>query len=204
MSIRRASAADLGTLQRLWQEFEDELDGPEYLSESWEDERKAVEKNLREGVVLIAEEDGEPAGYAELHFEDPRLAWLKAIYVRPAYRRQGVARALLAEVAAQRATSARRDTSASRSSSRTVTRSSTTSASASSPMRRSWRLRSTSSRSDWVRRAPALDGARLRPDGHHSTWSEPSAHCPAARPLGAHRDPRAAQRLDRDRRRALQ
>jgi len=98
--IRHATRVDLEILRELWEEFEEELGGPEFVRETWDEEREAVEKNLREGVVLLAEEDGRPAGYAELHFEDPRLAWLKSIYVRPQFRRQGLARTLLGEVVA--------------------------------------------------------------------------------------------------------
>ncbi|MCC6223313.1 MAG: GNAT family N-acetyltransferase [Thermoleophilia bacterium] len=53
-----------------------------------------------DGVVLVAEKDGELAGAASLWFR-PRLnwtapeAWLPDLYVRPAHRRRGVARALL-------------------------------------------------------------------------------------------------------------
>jgi GNAT superfamily N-acetyltransferase len=53
-----------------------------------------------DGVVFVADADGELAGCASLWFR-PRLnwisleAWLPDLYVRPAYRRQGVATALI-------------------------------------------------------------------------------------------------------------
>lgn len=53
-----------------------------------------------DGLVLVAEEDGALAGAASLWIR-PRLnwtapeAWLPDLYVRPAHRRRGVARALL-------------------------------------------------------------------------------------------------------------
>ncbi len=78
---------------------ESELGGPDFLRESWEEERVDVERRLREGVVLIAEEDGDPVGSAELDFEDRRIARLSSIYVRERARRRGVAKALLGEVA---------------------------------------------------------------------------------------------------------
>ena len=99
MSIRIATGDDLDLLRGLWEEFEEELGGPVFVRETWEEECPDLERNVREGLVLVAEEEGEPVGYAEVRF-DPRLAWLKAIYVRPAYRRHGLARALLVEVAA--------------------------------------------------------------------------------------------------------
>ncbi len=98
MSIRRATEDDLGTLRELWEEFELELGGPDYLRETWDEERRDVAKRLREGAVLIAEEEGEAIGYAEVSFEDRRLAWLNSIYVRPGVRRRGVAKVLLGEV----------------------------------------------------------------------------------------------------------
>jgi predicted N-acetyltransferase YhbS len=53
--------------------------------------------------VLIAERDGRPLGTATLDLEDlpsrPELSpWLASVLVAPAYRRQGVATALVAEV----------------------------------------------------------------------------------------------------------
>ncbi len=97
--IRRATEADLDLLRALWEELETEIGGPEFLHEGWEEERVDVERRLRDGVVLIAEEDGEAIGSAELDFKDPRIAWLSSIYVRPAARRRGVGRDLLREVA---------------------------------------------------------------------------------------------------------
>jgi len=97
--VRRATEADLQALRELREELETELGGPEFLREKWREERADLERSVGEGVVLLAEEGGEPAGYAELRF-DPGLAWLKAIYIKPGRRRQGLARTLLAEAAA--------------------------------------------------------------------------------------------------------
>jgi GNAT superfamily N-acetyltransferase len=47
------------------------------------------------GAFLIADLDGETAGCAGLRRHDPQHAELKRMYVRPACRRHGVARALL-------------------------------------------------------------------------------------------------------------
>jgi ribosomal protein S18 acetylase RimI-like enzyme len=101
MSIRRATEADLDGLRPLWEEFETELGGPPFLHEPWEEARAELDGQLRDGLVLIAdEEDGEWAGFADVSFANPRLARLESIYVRPAYRGQGLARTLLSEVAA--------------------------------------------------------------------------------------------------------
>jgi GNAT superfamily N-acetyltransferase len=55
--------------------------------------------------ALIAEVDGEPAGYAVFYptfssFLGTRGIWLEDLFVRPAHRKAGVGRALLAAVAA--------------------------------------------------------------------------------------------------------
>lgn len=59
-------------------------------------------------VLLARSADGEPAGFAEVSrrsdyvngCEGSPVAFLEGIYVAPAYRRQGVARALVAEARA--------------------------------------------------------------------------------------------------------
>lgn len=100
MTVRAATEADLGTIRVLWEQLQREMGRPDHLRTTWEEERPAVEARLREGLVLLAEEEGEPVGFAEVNCEDARLAWLKSIYVQPAARRQGVAKRLLQEVSA--------------------------------------------------------------------------------------------------------
>lgn len=99
--LRPATGADLAVLETLWRELEAELGGPEHVLETWEEERPDLVANLRDGLVLIAEAAGETVGYAEAGFENPRAAWLKAVYVRPAWRSRGVGRALIGAVAAE-------------------------------------------------------------------------------------------------------
>lgn len=48
------------------------------------------------GVFVIAGDEDDPAGCGALHFLDPERAEIKRMWVSPAYRRQGVATALLA------------------------------------------------------------------------------------------------------------
>jgi ribosomal protein S18 acetylase RimI-like enzyme len=99
MNIRRATEADLDTIQALWAEMEDELGGPEWVRERWEEERVDVERRLRDAAIFIAEDD-QPVAYLGLDFRDPRIAEVQSVYVRPAARRKGVARSLVAEAAA--------------------------------------------------------------------------------------------------------
>ena len=69
------------------------------LQEALFGERPAAE-------ALIAELDGEPAGYALFFptfstFLATQGVWLEDLYVRPAFRRNGIGKALLAAVAAR-------------------------------------------------------------------------------------------------------
>jgi GNAT superfamily N-acetyltransferase len=54
-----------------------------------------------DGAFLVAELDGARFGCAGLRRHDPDVVELKRMYVRPAYRRRGLARALLAVVEAR-------------------------------------------------------------------------------------------------------
>jgi ribosomal protein S18 acetylase RimI-like enzyme len=100
VEIRRATVHDLDDLAALRAGLEQELGGPEFVRESWEEARLEVEGNLRDDLVLVAEAGGQPAGYAEASF-DARLGWLKAIYVRPELRGHGTGRELLRHVSAE-------------------------------------------------------------------------------------------------------
>jgi ribosomal protein S18 acetylase RimI-like enzyme len=100
MNIRRAKKADLDTIHVLWEEMEEEIGGPEWVREPWEEERVDVERRLRDAVIFLAEEDEQPVGYGALDFRDTRIAELQSLYVRPAARRRGVAGALISEALA--------------------------------------------------------------------------------------------------------
>lgn len=103
MTVRRATPDDRELLRRLWTEFDEELETPDFLGETWEQAWPDVERHVRQGVALVAEaEDGEPVGFAlaNLGETNPRSAHLTDLYVRPDARRSGVAKELLAAVAA--------------------------------------------------------------------------------------------------------
>ncbi len=100
MTIRRATKADLGAIRVLWQAMEDEIGGPEWVRETWEEELVDVERRLHDAAIFIAEDDGEPVGYLGLDFRDRRIAEVQSLYVDPKARRRGVAAALIAEAAA--------------------------------------------------------------------------------------------------------
>jgi len=100
MTIRPATEADEALLRGLWEEFEVELGAEEYLRETWEEAWDDLAQTIREGVALIAEEDGEPAGFVfcVLGERGRKTAHVTDIYVRPDMRDRGVGRALLAEL----------------------------------------------------------------------------------------------------------
>jgi ribosomal protein S18 acetylase RimI-like enzyme len=103
VTVRRATPEDRELLRRLWSEFDDELETPDYLRETWEQAWPDVERHVRQGIALVAEaQDGEPVGFAlaNLGGTNPRTAHLTDLYVRPAARRRGVAKELLASVVA--------------------------------------------------------------------------------------------------------
>ena len=55
---------------------------------------------VRQFVVLVAEESGEPAGCVYVNLASESFGFVFGLYVRPETRRRGVARALMRAVAA--------------------------------------------------------------------------------------------------------
>ena len=100
MTIRPATKNDQELIRELWTEFEAELPEPEYLRESWEDAWSDLSQTVREGVALIAEEDGRAVGFVFCVLGDRgrKTAHVTDIYVRPDARNKGIGRALLAEI----------------------------------------------------------------------------------------------------------
>jgi ribosomal protein S18 acetylase RimI-like enzyme len=100
VTIRRATKNDRELLRELWEEFEEELDQPAYLRETWEEAWADLSDTVREGVALVAEQDGRAVGFLFCVLGDTgrQTAHVTDIYVRPEARRQGIGQALLAEV----------------------------------------------------------------------------------------------------------
>jgi ribosomal protein S18 acetylase RimI-like enzyme len=103
VSIRPATEDDHDVLHELWAAFQRELEPPEWWDMTWEEEwdglRKAIASD--DALVLLAELDGEIAGYAVARRQNPRRAHLNDIYIRPAVRRRGVAKELIAVVTSE-------------------------------------------------------------------------------------------------------
>jgi ribosomal protein S18 acetylase RimI-like enzyme len=99
MTLRRTTADDLALVRELWDEFDRERPAPAFLAETWEQD--GVDARVRAGEVILAEEDGAALGFAEFKRGTDAALWLQTIYVRPAARRRGIAKALLQELAAE-------------------------------------------------------------------------------------------------------
>jgi ribosomal protein S18 acetylase RimI-like enzyme len=100
MTIRRATKDDQELIRELWLAFEAELPEPAYLRESWEDAWSDLAQTARDGVALIAEEEGRAVGFVFCVLGDRgrKTAHVTDIYVRPDSRNKGIGRALLAGI----------------------------------------------------------------------------------------------------------
>jgi ribosomal protein S18 acetylase RimI-like enzyme len=103
VTIRKATNADRELVRELRDEFQRELNKPSFLYEPWEAIEADVDDAIREGIALVAEENGETVGYALASVvpETPIRGHLYDLFVREASRRSGVGRSLVARVAEQ-------------------------------------------------------------------------------------------------------
>ena len=97
MTIRRAANSDRDLLRELWEEFEEELGGPAYLQETWEEAWPDLSRTIRDGAALVAEDDDRAVGFIFCVLGDRgrKTAHITDFYVRPEARGQGIGKALL-------------------------------------------------------------------------------------------------------------
>ncbi len=93
MEIRRATAADEPSLRALWDAAERELDFTPYAQAGFTPEL------LADHIVHVAEAGGEIVGSVYAAMPGPEHGFVFGLYVVPAARRQGIARALMAAAA---------------------------------------------------------------------------------------------------------
>jgi ribosomal protein S18 acetylase RimI-like enzyme len=95
--IRPVTDADEAVVRELYEEFEAEVPTPpSQEAETWDAMWADLSRSAREGVALLAEDDGGPVGYVFATAKrPPASAHLTDVYVRPRARKQGVARELV-------------------------------------------------------------------------------------------------------------
>jgi ribosomal protein S18 acetylase RimI-like enzyme len=100
VTIRQATETDRELIRELWEEFEQELGGPQYLRETWDEAWDDLSDTVRDGVALVAELDERPMGFVFCVLGDRgrKTAHITDIYVRPEARSQGIGTALLTGV----------------------------------------------------------------------------------------------------------
>lgn len=99
MKIRPAKQEDLETVRELWEALYLECPEPDHERKDWEDIAGDVRRGIDEHVALLAEDGGEAVGFLLSHIRSPRIGYVSDLYVRPAQRRRGLAKALVSEAA---------------------------------------------------------------------------------------------------------
>jgi ribosomal protein S18 acetylase RimI-like enzyme len=97
VTIRRAGADDVELVRTLWEEYARAIEALRQTrwKWGWED----VEPRLAQAAVFLAEVGAAPAGFAIASRSRPDIGHVDDLYVRPAYRRRGVAVSILRELA---------------------------------------------------------------------------------------------------------
>jgi GNAT superfamily N-acetyltransferase len=98
VEVRTATEQDRETLQALWREFAGTP--PPWVEGAEEGTFAELDRALKDGTAVVAEESGEPIGFAAGLSRGDRMAELTELYVLPDSRRSGVATALVRAVLA--------------------------------------------------------------------------------------------------------
>src|SRR3954470_23001562 len=98
MTIRPATESDHDTLRELWTAFQDEVGGPAFLRETWDDAWSDLRKYIVDGLGFVAVEEDAIVGFAfaTVPRDTPDLGHVTDLHVDQQARRRGVARALMA------------------------------------------------------------------------------------------------------------
>lgn len=96
MNVRRATPADEAALRALWEEFELEVpEPPGFQPQGWAEEWAALQRDMIDGGVYLAEHDGAPVGLLHAAAAEVDRWHIELVYVRPGARQRGVASDLL-------------------------------------------------------------------------------------------------------------
>jgi ribosomal protein S18 acetylase RimI-like enzyme len=98
VSVRRATADDRDAIRRLYADFFAEWPPPGYAAVALADELAEVDKFLESGIAAIAEQEGEPVGFALAQLKRGAEGYVSDLYVRPEARRKRVAGGLMRSV----------------------------------------------------------------------------------------------------------
>jgi ribosomal protein S18 acetylase RimI-like enzyme len=100
VTIRAATENDHDRLRELWTAFQDEVGGPSFLRETWEDAWNDLKRHVAAGLAFVAEQGGAAGGFvfATIPPETPDLGHVTDLYVEPSSRRHGVGRALMRQI----------------------------------------------------------------------------------------------------------
>jgi ribosomal protein S18 acetylase RimI-like enzyme len=102
VNVRPATAKDKAALEELWQEFKAEVPEPDgFAPETWQAQWAELEKHMKgDGAVFVAEDGGGLVGFLDADAAEPGRWHVETVHVRPAARREGIAKALLREATA--------------------------------------------------------------------------------------------------------
>jgi ribosomal protein S18 acetylase RimI-like enzyme len=105
VNVRAATPEDIDLLMALVERLESELPALPYAEDPAERERGKVEDMVRDGVALVAEEDGQAIGYALARFGDhgPTTVYVSDLWVDEAARGRGLGRELLRRISEEAA-----------------------------------------------------------------------------------------------------
>ena len=101
MSVRRAGSDDLEAIAAMWREFDHEIPPPIHQGPTNQEQELAeVAEIVASEIAFMAEDDGNPVGFALARRRTATLATLTDLYVRQDARRSGVGTELMREVLA--------------------------------------------------------------------------------------------------------